>query len=73
MKMLSRRLGNDLQKKKRMLMAGPYFTKPIKSGYPAFLQEEDKLHFNCGINITSYVTRKSRGELLSWNLVRMLT
>lgn len=61
MQMLSRRLGGDLAKN-RMLMVDPYFSKLIKSSYGSFLVEEDKLHFNWGRNIISYVTGKSRGR-----------
>lgn len=61
MQMLSRRLGGDLAKN-RMLMVDPYFSKLIKSSYGSFLEEEDKLHFNWGRNIISYVTGKSRGR-----------
>ena len=54
--------------KKQMLMVDPYFTKLIKSGYPTFLQEEDKLHFNWGSNIISYVRGKSKGRNLKLEL-----
>ena len=67
--MLWRRRGQDL-KKNRMIMFDLYFTKLIQSSCAAFSEAEDKLHFDWGKNLASYVTGKTKGKYLKLELGR---
>lgn len=61
MQIFLRRRGKFLQKD-RKVMFDPYFTKIIKSCWDAFSEEDDKLHFDWGNNMKTYVTGKSKGK-----------
>ncbi|CAN6860858.1 unnamed protein product [Brassica oleracea] len=67
MQMLWRRRGSVLQKDRRV-MCDPYFTKIITSKWSAFSEAKDKLHFDWGTNIASYVTGMCRGKNLKLQL-----
>uniref|UniRef100_A0A0D3EAF3 Ubiquitin-like protease family profile domain-containing protein n=1 Tax=Brassica oleracea var. oleracea TaxID=109376 RepID=A0A0D3EAF3_BRAOL len=69
MQMLWRRRGSVLQKDRRV-MCDPYFTKIITSKWSAFSEAKDKLHFDWGTNIASYVTGMCRGKNLKLQLGR---
>ncbi|CAG7871282.1 unnamed protein product [Brassica rapa] len=69
MQMLWRRRGSVLQKDLRV-MFDPYFTKIITSKWSAFSEAKDKLHFDWGRNIASYVTGMCRGKNLKLQLGR---
>ena len=45
-----------------------YFTKLIQSSWAAFSEAEDKLHFDWGKNLASYVTGKTKGKNLKFKL-----
>ncbi|CAN6871956.1 unnamed protein product [Brassica oleracea] len=69
MQMLWRRRGSVLQKNRRVI-CDPYFTKIITSKWSAFSEAKDKLHFDWGTNIASYVTGMCRGKNLKLQLGR---
>ena len=51
-------------------MCDPYFRKIITSKWSAFSEAKDKLHFDWGTNIASYVTGMCRGKNLKLQLGR---
>ncbi|KAG2328040.1 hypothetical protein Bca52824_010768 [Brassica carinata] len=63
--------GNWLSDEKdRRVMFDPYFTKIITSKWSAFSEAKDKLHFDWGTNIASFVTGMCRGKNLKLQLGR---